>query len=129
MPQKSNDELQKTTLLKKAMLQALEKTLGVVTQACKIVNIHRATHYRWIKEDKEYEAEVSALAEVAKDYAETKLFKRIQKGDTTAILFYLKCKAKDRGYIDKLEIDNRNLTTEAIMKDKSIEELLSIVTG
>jgi transcriptional regulator of acetoin/glycerol metabolism len=37
---------------KKAMLDALEKTLGVVTSACKSVDIARQTHYRWLQEDK-----------------------------------------------------------------------------
>ena len=33
------------------MLEALEKTLGVVTSACKIVGIDRTTHYQWLKDD------------------------------------------------------------------------------
>jgi transcriptional regulator of acetoin/glycerol metabolism len=31
--------------LKKAMIEALEQSLGVVTTACKIVGISRNTHY------------------------------------------------------------------------------------
>jgi ATP-dependent Lhr-like helicase len=46
-------ELQNVTH-KKAMLEALEKTLGVVSTACKIVDISRTTHYRWLEEDPEY---------------------------------------------------------------------------
>ena len=41
---------------KKAMLEALEKSLGVVTAACKAVDIARETHYRWMGEDAEYKA-------------------------------------------------------------------------
>src|SRR5690606_21347590 len=40
--------------LKTLMLQALEKTLGIVTTAAKMVGIHRATHYDWMEQDEEY---------------------------------------------------------------------------
>ena len=41
-------------ILKKAMLEALEKSLGVITSACKQVGIARSTHYEWYSKDKEY---------------------------------------------------------------------------
>ena len=34
---------------KSAMLQALEKSLGVVTVACKSAEIPRSTYYKWLK--------------------------------------------------------------------------------
>jgi hypothetical protein len=49
---------------KKAMLEALEKSLGVVTAACKAVDISRETHYRWMREDAEYKAAVEELSDV-----------------------------------------------------------------
>ena len=36
----------KTDINKKAMIIALEKSLGIVTPACKNVGISRDTHYR-----------------------------------------------------------------------------------
>ena len=41
----------KTDILKKAMIQALEKSLGIVTTACKNVGIHRSTYYDWYNND------------------------------------------------------------------------------
>lgn len=38
------------------------------------------------------------------DIAEIELLKKVQGGDTTAIIFTLKCLGKDRGYIDRQEI-------------------------
>lgn len=88
------------------MLQALEKSLGVVTPAAKAVDICRETHYRWMEEDPEYKKAVYALDDVALDFAESKLHTNINKGDTTATIFYLKTKGKRRGYIEKSEIDH-----------------------
>ena len=48
---------------KKALVQALEKSLGVVSTACKAAGISRDTHYRWLKEDPDYKAQEIAVAE------------------------------------------------------------------
>ena len=44
---------------KRMMISALEKTLGVVTSACKIVGIARSTHYNWYDNDRDYRDPVS----------------------------------------------------------------------
>lgn len=90
--------------LKKAMVEALEKTLGIVTTAAKIVGIDRCTHYEWLKNDPEYKAAVESLDDIVIDFAESQLHKKIKEGDTTATIFYLKTKAKKRGYIERQEI-------------------------
>ena len=41
--------MDKTEQHKKAMLEALEKSLGVVTSACKNVGIGRTTHYSMVR--------------------------------------------------------------------------------
>ena len=83
---------------KSAMIEALIKSLGIVTTACKQVDISRQTHYRWYNEDAEYKKAVDDVADVALDFAESKLHTLIDKGDTSANIFYLKTKGKKRGY-------------------------------
>jgi len=94
----------KSDTTKKAMLQALEKSLGVVTSACASVGISRQTHYRWLEEDAEYKTEVKGLEDVAIDFAESQLHKQINSGNTSATIFYLKTKGKNRGYVERTEI-------------------------
>lgn len=89
---------------KKAMIEALERSLGVVTTACKNVGISRETHYRWMREDDQYKKDVIELENVALDYAETQLHKQIKDGNTSATIFYLKTKGKNRGYVERTEI-------------------------
>ena len=90
---------------KSEMIKALEKSLGVVTIACKEVDIARKTHYEWYNEDAEYRKAVDDLSDVALDFAESMLHKQIQEKDTTATIFYLKTKGKKRGYIERSEMD------------------------
>lgn len=96
--------LQKLTT-KKAMLQALEQTLGIVTAACKIVGISRETHYDWLKSDEEYKAAVDSIQDITLDFAESQLHKQIKDGEVTSTIFYLKTKGKKRGYIERVEND------------------------
>jgi len=112
--------------LKKAMVDALEKSLGVVTTACKSVGIDRGTHYNWLKADEEYAERVKSIEDIAIDFAESKLHKQIEKGDTTATIFYLKTKGKNRGYIERQEIThdlpNANINIEIIGEDPEVNE-------
>jgi hypothetical protein len=94
-----------TDITKKAMLEALEKSLGIVTSACKSVDISRETHYRWLREDAEYKAAVDSLSDVALDFAESQLHKQIKEGNSTATIFFLKTKGKKRGYVERQELD------------------------
>jgi hypothetical protein len=71
--------MDKTEQHKKAMLDALEKSLGVVTSAAKTVGVGRTTHYLWMQEDKEYKAAVDELSDVAIDFAESQLHKQINR--------------------------------------------------
>ncbi len=97
--------MDKTEQHKKAMLDALEKSLGVVTSACKSVGIGRTTHYLWMQEDPEYKKAVEELGDVAIDFAESQLHKQIKDGNSTATIFYLKTKGKKRGYVERQEIE------------------------
>ena len=124
-----------TDTKKRLMIQALEKSLGIVTTACKSVDIARSTHYEWMEEDSDYKKEVDAIIDIAIDFAESQLNQLIQgarhqvltnKGDIveikdapnpTSIIFFLKTKGKKRGYVE---------TTETIVTEKPIFNSLDI---
>lgn len=89
---------------KKAMIEALEKSLGVVTTAAKSVGIDRSTHYKWYEKDAGYKAAVDSIADIALDFAESQLHKQIQNGEVSSTIFYLKTKGKKRGYVERTEI-------------------------
>ena len=89
---------------KKAILEALEQSLGVVTTACKKVGIGRTTFYQWLKDDEEFAKQVDDISNITLDFAESQLHKQIKDGNTSATIFYLKTKGKKRGYIERQEI-------------------------
>ena len=113
--------MNKTEQHKKAMLDALEKSLGVVTTACRVVGIGRTTFYDWINTDKEFAKQVKDIENIAIDFAESQLHKQIDKGSTAATIFYLKTKGKHMGYVERTEItggDGEKLFEILILKNE-----------
>ena len=101
---------------KETLLKALEKSLGVVTIACKKADIPRSTYYKWLKDDEEFRQQVQEIENVALDFAESQLHQQIQDNSTAATIFFLKTKGKSRGYTEKSELD---ITTDG----KSITDI------
>ena len=120
--------------LKKAMIVALEQSLGIVTTACKSVGIERNTHYNWIKEDEDYKAAVDSIQDITLDFAESQLHKQIKDGEVTSTIFYLKTKGKKRGYIERIENDlsiNQmpKVTIEIIKQNSQVAEWVDANNG
>ena len=93
-----------TAVKKKAMLDALKKNLGNISQAAKAVGIERSTHHRWLKADTKYAAAAEEVTEFSFDFVESKIMKAIQDGNITMTIFYAKTKMKSRGYVERQEI-------------------------
>ena len=98
---KSDDDIQKD---KEKLLASLKDSSGIVTYACEKAGFSRQTFYRWYKEDPEFKARADDIGELQIDVAEASLLKKIQNGDTAAIIFYLKTKGKDRGCSERREV-------------------------
>lgn len=90
---------------KNALIEALEKSLGVVTTACKLVGVNRSTYYDYYNNDPEFRKRADEIENVTIDFVESQLHKQIKEGNSTATIFYLKTKGKKRGYIERQEVD------------------------
>lgn len=125
--------LQNSDKKKELFLNNFEETFGNIFQTCKITDISRPTFYRWVNEDKDFREKIESYdSETLKfEFVENKLMSAINKGNITAIIFYLKCKGKEHGYIEKSEITNKNYSEIEIRelenfkkyKEMSTEEL------
>ena len=107
--------MNKTEQHKKAVIEALESSLGVVTSACKKAGVGRTTFYQWLKDDADFAKQVADIENVALDFAESQLHKQIQDGSAAATIFYLKTKGKKRGYIERQEIAHEGVQTFQIV--------------
>jgi len=96
--------LTKADTLKKKLLEGLVKSLGIVTVGCKLAEVSRETYYKYYNTDPKFKKKVDDIADIALDFAESKLHQLIKDGNKTGIIFYLKTKGKKRGYIERQEI-------------------------
>lgn len=113
--------------LKKAMLEALEKSLGIVTTAAKSVGITRKTHYDWLNKDAQYRKAVTELEDLALDYVESKLFKNIEKEKEASVFFYMKTKGKKRGYVERQEIVHQGAMPVTKISEEAMQEIDKIL--
>ena len=101
-------------LYKEQLLIALEKHLGIVTAACKEVGISRDSYYDYYNTDPEFKRKVDDINEIAIDFTESQLFKKIKSGSERAILFFMKYKGRKRGYTDSVDITSGGKTITEI---------------
>ncbi len=113
--------MNKTEQHKKAIIEALEQSLGVVTTACKKVGIGRTIFYEWMKKDKEFAKAVKDIENIALDFAESQLHQQIKGGNTSATIFYLKTKGKQRGYVEKQIIEHDGGIESTVIEWKPAE--------
>ena len=86
------------------MIEALEHGRGLIAPAARYLGCSRDTLRSYLDE---YSAVAQAKLdqeEAVKDMAENALYAAILRGEAWAICFYLKCRAKDRGYVERAEL-------------------------
>lgn len=93
----------KSKQLKKQMLEAMEKNMGNVSASCRKLGVTRGTYYKML-EDPDFKAKIDEMADLQLDFVEGKMYERINQLSDTMIIFFLKCKGKHRGYIDRQEL-------------------------
>lgn len=99
---------------------------GLITVAARRLGVDRGTVYNAVRKHKKVAAALDDARERTTDLAESKLISQISEGNTTAIIFYLKTQAKNRGYVEQTQVQHSgSLTVEAVarMSDEEIERL------
>jgi hypothetical protein len=96
------------------VIEALKKHQGLAALAADSLGVHVQTIYNYRDKYPTVADTIKHLREKRKDVVEGKLWSRINSDDTTAIIFFLKTQAKDRGYVERQEItgaeeDNREI--------------------
>ena len=89
---------------KAVFLKLFRKKAGIVTAACQAVGISRSLYYGWLHDDKAFAASIDDINEEMLDFAESKLQAAIATGASWAVCFFLKCKGKARGWVERQEL-------------------------
>jgi len=89
-----------TRLTKPKLLQAVAEFKGNLAVIAQNLNVTRQTIYNHIHGDEEIGQAVEAAREAATDFVENSLYAKALRGDTTAMIFWLKCRGRDRGWIE-----------------------------
>lgn len=93
-----------TNQRKRALLGALENSLGIVTTACQKAEVSRSQYYIWMREDPEFADAVKDIENITYDFVESQLYRQIQENNVHATMFFLKTRGKHRGYTERTEI-------------------------
>lgn len=109
------------------LLDALEDSKGIVTEACRNVNLSRQIHYDWLKDNEEYAQAYKAIEDTAIDFVEGMMFERIEEGSDGLIKFYLATKGKKRGYIERTEVEHSGKVESALteMTNEQLDALIN----
>jgi len=116
------------TVKKETIIELASKKAGVVSAVAQACGVSRqAINYRKLNDPEIAQAFEDARESVL-DMAETELFRRINGGDITAIIFTLKTIGKQRGYIEKTEFKHSGSMNQDIkIIKKQAKQLLEEV--
>lgn len=98
-----------TKAKKRAFLDALRRSLGILAPAMEVAGVKKYDTIRdWREKDPEFAAEMDECDRVCGDFVESKLLQLIKDEDTAAIIFYCKTKLKNRGYTERNEVTGKD---------------------
>ena len=90
--------------------QVLEECKGLVTTTAKRLGVASGTIRNRIAKSPDLQKVQNESLETVVDFAESKLLKKIEEGDLQATMFFLKSKGKHRGYSDRVDGSNVNIS-------------------
>lgn len=93
-----------------------------VSATCAALGVSRMAFYRWKEKYPKLVEMLNEQEESLIDFAESKLIEKINEGDNTSLIFFLKTKGKKRGYVETVE---QNVTVnpfEALLKSMPDED-------
>lgn len=118
-------KVKKTTLKESEVLKAIELNAGVISDTAKMLRTSYARLKQFIEDNPRLKQAAEDVSEIKKDMAESKLNEHIRNGNLTAIMFFLKTKAKDRGYVESMDFNLPNKPIYFVYKEVTPKEIKS----
>lgn len=99
------------------IIKVYEKKAGNISATCTALGISRRTFYNRRECSKKLAERLDEIDESLVDFSESKLLEQIGEGNLTAIIFHLKTKGKNRGYVESTEQNVRVSSFEKMLED------------
>jgi len=112
---------------KKTFIEALRTHFGNITKASEACDVSRQWYYDQLKDDEEFVTACNNIDEYVLDEVENCLIDQIKEGNSTSTIFYLKTKGKKRGYIERTEIEQKQINTNISTDHLTAEEIKDIL--
>lgn len=90
------------------IIEAIPTTGGLPVAIAAKLNVSAQTIRNYAKKYKTVADAIEHERDNTTDFVENQLLKAIKAGNITAIIFYLKTQAKDRGYVERSEVTGKN---------------------
>jgi hypothetical protein len=92
----------------KIFLEVLAEKKGLIATTCQSVGITKRTYYNWYNNNPEFKEAADAISDMQVEDVVSEFMKKIQGGDITAMIFYLKTKGRKLGFSEKDENETAN---------------------
>ena len=90
------------------VINAIKTSRGILSSAADSLGCHRRTVDRYVAKYPTVREEYEEANERVIDFAESRLLKNINDGDTASIIFFLKTRGKRRGYVERQEVTGKD---------------------
>ncbi len=112
--------------------EAITNTGGLYSFAAARLGVTASTVSRRVLKSERLQEAVRSASDKSLDLAESALMKAVEAGEAWAVCFYLKCKGKGRGYVERQEITGRDggpVVGVGVVAEMSDAELNAILEG
>lgn len=99
----------------------LEENKGNLAAVSRRMGVSRTAIYNRINESPTLQQTLADARETMLDNAESVLYKKVLEGSTPELLFFLKTQGRNRGYVERQEIDHSgDVTTRVIQGPEDV---------
>lgn len=106
MDELTKADVKRITRKQAKMIEELDRSLGIVTPACKETGISRETHYKWLRTNPAYAKAVAELEKKKEDVIEKAFLNLVIEMNPSAVIHAVKTKLKHRGYGEEMTVTN-----------------------
>ena len=95
------------SLTPEAIIKVIYAKFGIVSDIADACSVSRKQVHEWVKKHEWVKEACLDAREAMLDLGENRLISKVRNNDTASTLFLLKCRGKDRGYIESLQLGGR----------------------